>query len=146
MLLLIAVLGIAISSIGQDKNVSFGDATWMYEFPFTTADSVSQFDTLYYVQFTTNKPSPVKYDIQVGIDKLSGTPVTAISLQGKKWAGDAWTNITTVSYGGTADTTINFTQVSTAQYYRMFRVLHDKVGTGAGKYKILTTKVKLWDK
>lgn len=92
--------------------------TWSYEIP------VNKFDGLYYV-------SKIKIS-----DKTSGANgVCTVKLQGKYFASDNYTDITTVSWTGigTTDTTIVFSNVATKTFYAYYRQL---VTNTSGKSKI----------
>ena len=143
---LLLIMLISLVSFSQDKQKSLNINQYYYEYSLGASDTVSNNDTLWYAQLFLNKTEPIKYDIQVKVDSLSGTPTTDISLQGKVFESDSWTNITTVSWAGTtSDTTFTYTENSTAKYYRYLRVYND-ANTTAQKYKINYIKCKIWDK
>lgn len=92
--------------------------TWSYEVP------VNKFDGLFYV-------SKIKLS-----DKTTGANgVCTVKLQGKYFAADNYTDITTVQWTGigSTDSTITFTQVSNKVYYSYLRTL---VTNTAGKSKV----------
>jgi len=92
--------------------------TWSYEIP------VNKFDGLFYV-------SKIKLS-----DKTTGANgVATVKLQGKYFAADAYTDITTVQWTGigSIDTTITFTSVTNKVYYPYIRQL---VTNTSGKSKV----------
>lgn len=92
--------------------------TWSYEIPVNKAEG------LYYV-------GKVKVS-----DKTTGAAgVCTIKIQGKYFAADAYTDITTVSWTGvgSTDTTAVFTSISNKVYYRFIRYL---VTNTSGKSKV----------
>jgi len=70
---------------------------------------------------------PLKYKIYMDVDSTDGTSSAAdehlFILQAKSSNDETYTALDTVSYAGTADTTFTFTQVTTAQFYKWWRVL-----------------------
>ena len=143
--LLLAAVFVMMTCTAQDRTITLGSDTWYYQFGVNTAaDTISAFDTLYYVQALTNKSMGLLYGIQTQITEVSGAARVAVSLQGKIHSGDSWTNITTVTYyGSDSDTTINFSQTGTAVFYRYLRILYD-CNTTTQNVKINTAYVKLW--
>lgn len=92
--------------------------TWSYEIP------INKFDGVFYV-------SKIKLS-----DKTTGSNgVCTVKFQGKYFAADVYTDITTVQWTGvnTTDTTITFSQVSSKVYYPYLRQL---VTNTSGKSKI----------
>lgn len=91
--------------------------TWSYEIP------VNKFDGILYV-------TKIKLS-----DKTTGSNgVCTYKLQGKYFAADTYTDITTVNWAGTtADTTITLTSLSNKVYYSYLRHL---VTNTSGKSKV----------
>lgn len=92
--------------------------TWSYEIP------VNKFDGLFYV-------SKIKLS-----DKTTGANgVCTVKLQGKYFAADSYSDITTVQWTGigSTDTTITFTSVTNKVYYPYIRQL---VTNTSGKSKV----------
>lgn len=73
-----------------------------------------------------NKGERLYYDIYLSVDSTGGTGDVAnlcpFILQGRRLSVDSWTDIDTVNYAGTADTTFKYSQVSTAQFYTEYRI------------------------
>lgn len=110
-------------------------AAGSYEYSYTgkAADTVTVNDTAWTNEFTVNKATPLYYNFACKILKVSAGSCT-ISLQGRIFGTDEYTNITTYSFAGTqADTIILFPQVSTRQFYRTYRV---RVVYVSGKTKV----------
>jgi len=132
---LLAFVALVVS--GQDKKhyVGAGGAlsSVQYDFSYTgfkAIDSVTTNQDSVTVQFKSNKPEALYYDFKTKILETTACKV-AVSLQGRKFTDDAWSNITTTQYyGGGSDTTINFSQTSTKQFYTEWRILYKFV---AGK-------------
>lgn len=96
--------------------------TWSYEIPVNKADG------LFYIG-----------KIKVS-DKTTGAAgVCTLKLQGKYFAADAYTDITSVSWVAvaTTDTTVTFTSVTNKVYYRYLRYL---ITNTSGKSKVDFTK------
>ncbi len=140
---LVASLGLT----AQDRTYQFNSGTWYYSLPYLAADSVSSNsnDSTWYFQWLISGVAwPNKTDVKVKIDELTGNGSCAVSLQGKKFSGDAWSNITTVNYaGGGSDTTFTISD-GTARLYRYYRLYVDKVVASAGRSEVETCEVKIW--
>jgi hypothetical protein len=146
---MILLFGIALimsfSVNAQDHSKTLKSSAYYYEFSFTSSDYVEASDT-YYVQVTSRKLEPLKYSIKVEMDSISGDPQVAVSIQGKVFTGDSWTNISTTTWMGTAsDTSFILSEISTAKYYRYWRVYFVATGT-AQKATITKCDWRFWDK
>jgi hypothetical protein len=142
---MILLFGIALimsfSVNAQDQSKTLKSKAYYYEFPFTSSDYIEASDT-YYVQVTSRKVEPLKYSIKVEMDSISGAPQVAASIQGKVFTGDSWTNISTITWMGTAsDTSFILGEISTAKYYRYWRVYFVATGTAQKK-----CDWRFWDK
>lgn len=146
---LIGFLSLAASQTltAQDRTYTFNASTltYYYSLPYRASDTVNATDTTWYFQWLLNGVAwPNKTDVKVKIDETSGTGSCAVSLQGKKFSGDDWTNITTVNYaGGGSDTTFTISD-GTARLYRYYRLFVDKVSAAAGRSEVETCEVKIW--
>jgi hypothetical protein len=108
-----AYVGVASDTLG-----TVTATTWSYEIP------VNKFDGLFYV-------SKIKLS-----DKTAGANgVCTVKFQGKYFAADNYTDITTVQWTGigSTDSTITFSNVSTKTYYSYYRTLVTNTG---GKSKV----------
>lgn len=88
-----------------------------------------------------NKPQILFYDMRVKITEVTATTSTAIALKAKKMDTDAWTTVTTITYKGTgSDTTVVFSEASTATHWRFYQWVvtpaNGKVKVSWGKYAI----------
>jgi hypothetical protein len=104
----------------QDKALDY-DASWFTYTAHATTYATTATDSNWY--FTTLKEShgPVKYDVKLSLDSISGTQsAVAIVIKGKKFASDDFTPIDTITWALGSDTTIVFTQNTTALFYRYF--------------------------
>jgi hypothetical protein len=102
-----------VSGFAQDRSLSatLGREDIFFKYPGVAKDScgVTQ-DTLEYKWFI-NKAYDLLYDVQVKLTEIRGRGLCTVSLQGRKFESDSWSNITSVIYyGGGTDTTITFTQ------------------------------------
>lgn len=121
-------------------------STWIDTYEGRTKDTVSvNADSVFYYVLTANKADDLFYDIKIALDSLGATPNYVIDLKAKVFPDDDWTSLETdVTWTGTSsDTTIRFTEQTTAEFYRIFRVeINGQAGTGkAGIGKIQT---KFW--
>lgn len=113
------------TAIATDTLGTVTATTWSYEIPVNKADG------LFYV-------GKIKL-----ADKTTGANgVCTVKLQGKYFAADTYTDITTVSWTGvgSTDTTITYTSVSNKVYYRYLRYLVTNTG---GKSKVVFVKTMI---
>ena len=131
----------------QDESYTLTQPVSYYGLPYRVRDTVSSNanDSLWYMQyFLSNYNYPVKVNVKLHVHELAGTGNCAVSLQGKQFNGDGWTNITTVNYAGSgSDTTITITD-GTARQYQYYRVFLDKVYATAGRVGVMTLDFKAW--
>ena len=108
-----------------------------YVYTGVSVDSVSVNDTVFAKEIFVNKPTTLYYNVSVKITEIASASCT-ISLQGKIFSDDVYTNITTATYsGGGSDTTVIFTQNTTKQFYRYYRV---RIVYGSGKVAVYNIK------
>jgi hypothetical protein len=81
-----------------------------------------------------NKAEMLYYNIAVICDSISAPSVTFL-LQGKDFDHQSYTNIDSVTWTGTADTSFVFSQESTKQAYRYYNV---KATVADGKCGVTT--------
>lgn len=116
-----------VKQVTLKKDQSVLEVTTDYSLS-TAGDSVLTYTVL------ANKFDDLFYQIQVELDSVSGTPDYDIDLKGKVFENDAWSDLETdVTWDGTSsDTTITFTETSTAEFYRYFQLqVNGQAGTGA---------------
>ena len=140
-----AVIGLNLDAQQKNKEVALSSGQTLYEnTSFLASDSLNTYadSTLGFV-FKLNKGKPVKYDTKAVLDSLNGTPDFDVYLQYKVFGTDTWANIDTVYWNGTSsDTTIRFTQTTTAQYYSQLRwYIEGQASTGAGKLSEIDLKI-----
>ena len=96
-------------------------------------DTVSATDTAFTYDITVNKATSLYYNLAVKVARVSAGSCT-VSIMGKIYETDVFTPITSGTFAGSqADTTIIFTQNTTKQFYRIYRV---KVVYVSGKTKV----------
>lgn len=100
--------------------------------------------TAIWFQFNAYKNYPLTQDFEVTLTKGTGTVTNvAVTLYGRKFAGDDWTQIGTALASGTITTTYTGTISNTlVNRYRQFKVLYQ--GTGTGTTTISTQIFKIW--
>ena len=110
------------------------EGVYLYDYTGVSTDTVGTGATTWYKEVQPDKPQMLYYNNQLKVTKVSGSPRASIKLQGKNFSTDAYTDITTTAYYGTGtDTTINYTQVTTKQSYRYYKLL---ITATAGKTKV----------
>lgn len=139
-LFIVAIFSICVAS----AQVAKVDAPWDFNNKYVNEYTGVATDTLGTVTATTwsyevpvNKADGLFYVGKLKVsDKTTGAAgVCTIKMQGKYFAADTYTDITTISWTGvgSTDTTAVFTSVSSKVYYRYLRVL---VTNTSGKSKI----------
>ena len=141
LLFLFALIGIiAISNAQTNKPIT----TSNYIIPSyvgNTADTVGGTLTTWYKPISFNVPTANYYNFKVKVTETTAFTCT-IALQGKINDSDAYTTITTYTYGGAGtDTTVVFNQPTTKQLYRTYKVLVTRTG-GVGKITSLDAVIK----
>ena len=112
---------------------------FIYEFNGTAADTVGSVDTTWNKSIQLNKLDGLFYNAKVKLSDVAAGAACTVALQGKMFANDSYSTITTVDWkGGGTDTTILFTQNTNKVYWRY---LNFQVTRTASKAKI--TKIDL---
>jgi hypothetical protein len=129
---------------GQDKTATISDPATYASFSFTAADTVSNYDTIYWVQINGYQTEPATQAYTITLDSVSGSPYCSLQLQGRIFSGSSWTNIGSakVWHGTASDTTIVFTN-ATANRYRQYKLNLDATAT-AQKFKVTALEFKVW--
>lgn len=104
--------------------------SWLLETNLASSDTIGKNDSIWYYTIFPNKGERLYYDIAINIDSVGGTGgvvgLVPVILKGRRLASDAFTNIDTITWIATAsatnDTTIKFSQVSTAQFYTEYQL------------------------
>jgi hypothetical protein len=109
-IILITVV-LSLSLFAQDRTVTQemkpSPNYTLLEYDGVANDTVSNNRDSLAVDLFLNKPYPVGYYIYLDIDTVSSSSTT-IKLQGRVFDEESWTDISSVSFGGTADTTFVF--------------------------------------
>lgn len=118
------------------KQVTLKPAQYFLTYTGVAADSInaSTADSTWNMVVRLNKGDGVLYNAKVKIQDLTAGATAKIILQGRNFATDSWTTITTTAWkGGGTDTTVLFTNVSSKVYYRH---LNFKLSGTANKAKL----------
>lgn len=125
-LLFVVLLALAVQGMAQtnkNRTVSIDNYAEVY----TTDIVLAGNDSL--LNFAVNFQTDVEYfyDIVLNLDSTASTSAASVQLQGKLWDSDSYADIgSAVTWAGTsADTTIKFSQHSTAQFYQYLRLVVD---------------------
>lgn len=95
--------------------------TWLVK-NLRAVDSIGVGDSVWFYtvrKYSTEKVYPVA---KIVLDSLGGTPAdVTVTLEHKVWVDDAWTVNSTVTYTGTADTTIRLSDTTAriADFWRL---------------------------
>lgn len=111
----------AQESATYDKFLGY-EETWMGYFPAATTRATTTTDSIWYFTCLSEKYFPVTVDVKLKLDSISGTARhTNVYLKAKKFDSDTYTNLDTIDWHASVDTSINF-NVVTDQRYRYFQV------------------------
>lgn len=117
------IIGVFAFSANAQKSVKMKPSIYAHVFTGTVADSVTVNDTAYTFDCFANKATSLFYNVSVKIAEITSPGKCSVSLQGRIFSDDDFTNIATYNYSGTGtDTTLVFTQNTTKQFYRYYRV------------------------
>ena len=131
-------IGCFVFTNESTAQVKLKPSTYALVYTCLAVDTVSATDTAWTYEVFVNKPTSLFYNVSTKITELTSPGKCAVSLQGKIFSDDDYTNITTYNYlGSGTDTTIVFTQNTTKQFYRYYRV---RVVHADGKAKIYNIK------
>lgn len=111
---------------------------WVKEYKGTAVDTLGTVTaTTWSYEVPVNKPDGLFYVGKIKLsDKTTGAAgVCTVKFQGKYFAADAYTDITSVAWTGvgSTDSTITYTGVTNKVYYRYLRFLVTNTG---GKSKV----------
>lgn len=132
-IILIAILTSTVVCAQQSKTLQ--PTAFGYSYTAVAGDTISATDTAWTYDVTVNKATPLYYNFAVKVLKVSAGSCT-VYVMGKIYPTDEFTPISSGTFAGSqADTTILFTQNTTRQFYRIYRV---KVVYVSGKTKVST--------
>lgn len=119
----ILILACALFAQGYSQEASDYDykigysGTWLtYSMP-TGTNATTATDSTWFYTVLKETDMPLRYDIKLICDSVSGTHKTVpIVLKGKKFLSDSWTTLQTVYWVTGVDTVKTFTQATPGQY------------------------------
>jgi hypothetical protein len=121
-MMLFSAASFAQKSSTYDKAMSYTDTWFTYTMP-TGTNATTTTDSTWTYTVWKESDQGVKYDFKLKLDSIGGTKQrTPVVLKAKKNLSDSWTTVTTVIWLNGNDTTVLFTQTSTAQYYRYWQI------------------------
>lgn len=121
-MLFVGVFAYGQNSTTVDKELGYTTSWYKFTEDITTDDNINAMDSVWTYVVFKNSYKPVKYDIYVDVDSISGTAESVnFILESKKWLDDAsWTAIDTVVWSTGVDTVFTYT-TSTATQNQYFR-------------------------
>ena len=133
-LLLIACVSFAIASAQTAIPVNMSADQWFVSYTGSATLDTSSVGGTWSKALLVNKGVKLFHNIRVKITEVSATTQTVITLQGKVFDTDTYATIgSAITYKGTgADTTVTFSEASTATTWRYFNVL---IAPANGKVK-----------
>lgn len=132
----------AIVSFAQTRAATLKTESYYYEFTLGASDTIIKSDTLIY-QVTLNKAEPIRLQVQIDMDSISGAGHDSIFLQGRVFSPDSWSAIDTAVFAHTGTGIFTLYNISADLYYRQFRLFIKSTST-TGKNKVAAIKVKVW--
>jgi hypothetical protein len=136
-LMVMLFVGIVTASAQKAYTLNLGNL-WVSEYAGIASDTLGTVTaTTFSYTYELNKPEGVFYNARVKVsDKTTGAAgVCTIVVQGKHFSTDTYSTLKTVSWTGigSTDTIAPFSEISTKQYYRYYKVL---VTNTSGKSKV----------
>ena len=137
-ILVMAFLLVSVISLQAQKSKQTTLKPQQFYFTYTgvAADSINAAtkDSTWNMVVRLNKGDGVLYNAKFKVQDLTAGATAKLILQGRNFATDNWTTITTTVWkGGGTDTTVLFTNVSSKVYYRH---LNFKLSGTANKAKV----------
>ena len=141
-LLFIFIAFTAMVGYSQIRTATLGTSAYYYEFNLGASDTIIKSDTLIY-QVTLNKAEPIRLQVQIDMDSISGAGHDSIFLQGRVFGPDSWSAIDTAVFAHTGTGIFTLYNISSDLYYRQFRLFIKSTST-TGKNKVVAIRVKVW--
>jgi uncharacterized protein YxeA len=140
-ILLMAIVAISVNAQDIKRNGANGETLeandYLMYYTGVATDTITTNQDSVAVAWYVKKPEATYYDFIFKLNEATAGGKATVKLQAKKFAVQAWSDVTSVTYYGAgstgADTTILFTQTSTKQFYNYYRFL---VVSVAAKTKI----------
>lgn len=134
---LIFIIACMFAFVAMQAQTVLPTTKYVYSYTGVATDTVGAVSTTLSKAIQLNKLDGLFYNASVKVSDVTAGAKCSVALQGKIFAEDAYTTITTVTwYGGGTDTTILFTQNSNKIYYRYLNFLVTRVATKAKVDKI----------
>lgn len=133
----------AQESASEDGYLGY-DETWWEDFNFGNVTSAT--DSIWYYTVRKESKSPLKFDIKLTFDSISGTKDTVnVYLQKKKFLSDSFSNLDTVKWTTGNDTSLYFSVTTDTAYQdRWFRV-YTICDTNSFIYQVDELSFKFWE-
>lgn len=133
----ILMLILSVGAVAIQAQTVLPTTKYIYSYTGVASDTVGAVETTWNKAIQLNKLDGLFYNASVKVSDSTVGAKCSVALQGKIFAEDAYTTITTVTwYGGGTDTTILFTQNTNKIYYRYLNVLVTRVAAKAKVSKI----------
>lgn len=148
--ILIALFVFVAIAVNAQKAISIApldlNVVWVKEYVGVATDTLGTVTaTTWSYEIPVNKAEGLFYVGKIKVsDKTTGANgVCTVKLQGKYFAADAYTDITSVAWTGvgSTDSTITYTSITNKVYYRYLRYLVTNTG-GKSKVDFVKTLVK----
>jgi len=98
--------------------------SYVYQYTGQTADTLGAVRDSILIPLYVETSAPTFYDFKVRLHENVSACNIAVQLQGKKYGTDSYSTITSATYKGVGtDTTILFTQTTTAQHNNYYQLV-----------------------
>jgi len=146
LILVMAFVALAINAQSRTTSVSLTDGQTYHLYKGVSADTCGLGTTTWYYPITTKLDFHPFYDVKLNIHRMQGTAArVACVWQARKFPDDSWTALTSTIYGGTqADTSLLYTQITTATFYREFRLSMTVSGSTRQQTRVDSLMVKYY--
>jgi hypothetical protein len=145
-LLVFVVVAITASAQSRTASINLDNGQTYYLYSANAKDTCGLATTTWYHPIVTKLEFHPFYDVKLNLHRMQGTAArVACVWQARKFPDDTWTALTTTVYGGTqADTSINYTQVTTATFYREFRLAMTVSGSARQQTRVDSLMIKFY--
>ena len=106
---LLLTIGLVAQDLSYSNTLS-KSRTWLDDVTVAADTLTTNQDSIDYI-FTLNKQYPVQWYVFLDVDSVDA-PTVAFTLSGRILEEDSWTDISTVTYTGSADTTFAFSSMA----------------------------------
>ena len=127
-----------------DRYIDYSESWMTYTGDGINATTSS--DSVWYYTILKESHQPLKYDIKVVLDSISGTfDSLSVYLQKKKFSSDDFANFDTVRWNLGSDTTVRFTVTQDTSYMDRYWRIEAVSDTSGFIFQVDELSIKFWE-